>query len=124
MNIDEWIEKQKTRLFENSEAHGSHGCLLCKLGGGKFRYSTVTVTFPWNKQKKTVSSHRFSYMLHIKKFDISSDMHVSHRCHNMRCVNPEHLSFEPNIVNQDRQTCRDLYPVRCKTHHPFKDCLL
>jgi hypothetical protein len=35
-----------------------------KLGGGQTAYSTLTVTFPWNKKKKTVSCHRFAYMLH------------------------------------------------------------
>jgi hypothetical protein len=37
------------------------------LGGGQMAYSTLTVTFPWNKKKKTVPSHRFAYMLHISK---------------------------------------------------------
>ncbi len=104
MNGENWIESQKQRLLDNSEAHGEFGCLLCKLGGGKAVYSTLTVTFPWKKKiKKTVSSHRFAYMLHTKTFDLSSDMQVSHRCHNRRCVNIDHLSYEPPNVNQDRQ---------------------
>jgi hypothetical protein len=32
-----------------AEANGEFGCLLCKLGGGQTAYSTLTVTFPWNK---------------------------------------------------------------------------
>jgi hypothetical protein len=103
INGENWIESQKHRLLDNSEAHGEFGCLLCKLGGGKAVYSTLTVTFPWKKKiKKTVSSHRFAYMLHTKNFDMSSDMQVSHRCHNRRCVNIDHLSYEPPNVNQDR----------------------
>ena len=50
-------------------------------------------------------------------------MHVSHRCHNMRCVNPEHMSFEPSHVNMERQICRAIFPVACKTHTPYQDCL-
>ena len=94
-------------------------------GGGKAVYSTLTVTFPWKKKiKKTVSSHRFAYMLHTKNFDLSSDMQVSHRCHNRRCVNIDHLSYEPPNVNQDRQICRGIFPTRCNMHAPYKDCLL
>jgi hypothetical protein len=51
---------------KQSGANGEFGCLLCKLGGGRTAYSTLTVTFPWNKKKKTVSCHRFAYMLHMQ----------------------------------------------------------
>jgi len=124
MNMDDWIEAQKQRLLHNSEANGEFGCLLCKLGGGQTAYSTLTITFPWNKKKKTVSCHRFAYMLHMQCFDLSSDMQVSHRCHKRRCINTDHLSYEPASVNKDRQICRGIFPTRCKSHAPYKDCLL
>jgi hypothetical protein len=41
MNGENWIESQKQRLLDNSEAHGEFGCLLCKLG----RFSTKFVFF-------------------------------------------------------------------------------
>lgn len=124
MDKSEWIEAQKQRLLANSELYGPRGCLLCKLGGERSKYSSLTVTFPWNKKKKTVKSHRFSYMLFVQNFDIPTDMHVSHRCHNNRCVNAEHLSLEPDHVNKDRQICRGIFPVHCKKHPPYQDCLL
>jgi hypothetical protein len=71
MNMDDWIEAQKQRLLQNSEANREFGCLLCKLGGGQTAYSTLTVTFPWSKKKKTVSCHRFAYMLHMQCLDLS-----------------------------------------------------
>lgn len=124
MNTNEWIEKQKTRLSLNSESYGALGCLLCKLGGGKAPYSKLTVTYPWNKQKKTMYSHRYAFMLHTNNFELPLNMQVSHICHNKRCVNAEHLSLEPEHVNKDRQICRGLYPVHCKTHLPYPDCML
>ena len=32
--MDDWIEAQKQRLLQNSEANEEFGSLLCKLGGG------------------------------------------------------------------------------------------
>jgi hypothetical protein len=54
------------RVKNYKEANGEFGCLFCKLGGGQMAYSTLTVTFPWNKKKKTVPCHRFAYMLHMQ----------------------------------------------------------
>jgi hypothetical protein len=89
--MDDWIEAQKQRLLQNSEANGEFGCLLCQLGGGQTAYSTLTVTFPWNKS-----------WLCIK-------------------INTDHLSYEPASVNNDRQICRGIFPTRCKSHAPYKD---
>jgi hypothetical protein len=94
-------------------------------GEGKDRqYSTLTVRFPWETCKKTLYSHRFSYMIFNRVFDLSKDIHVSHICHQRRCINPAHLSYEPNHVNQDRQVCRGIVPAQCEAHQPFPDCLL
>ena len=114
MNVDDWIIAQKNRLFTNSSVQGPHNCWTCKLGGFHKPYSTLTVKFPWEPSKKTLYSHRFSYMLHNNVFDLSKEIQISHRCHNKRCVNPEHLSFEPEAVNKDRQICRGIFPTRCK----------
>jgi hypothetical protein len=38
MNMDDWIEAQKQRLLQNSEANGEFDCLLCKLGGGQMAF--------------------------------------------------------------------------------------
>lgn len=124
MDNNDWIDAQKNRLKQNSSIEGPHSCWICKLGGLNRRYSTMTVRFPNEDSKKTVYSHRLSYMLYNNIFDVSSTVHISHRCHNKRCVNPEHLSGEPEHVNQDRQICRGIFPTRCKKHDPFPECLL
>ena len=103
---------------------GQFDCWLCSLEGKDRQYSTLTVRFPWETCKKTLYSHRFSYMIFNRVFDLSKDIHVSHICHQRRCINPAHLSYEPNHVNQDRQVCRGIVPAQCKAHQLFPDCLL
>ena len=124
MDQDKWIEAQKERLLANSEAQGAKGCILCKLGGGGRRYSTLTVTFPWKRDKKTIYTHRFAFMLFTKNFELPKSMQVSHRCHNRRCINVEHLSLEPEQVNKNREHCRGLVPTHCAKHSPYYDCIL
>lgn len=124
MNDEKWIISQIERLKANSVAYGENGCLLCSLGGGRLPYSTLTVTFPGIRGKKTLYSHRFMLMLYLKVENLPKHVQVSHICHNNRCVNIDHLSLEPEHVNKDRQICRGLIPKRCKHHSPHKDCIL
>ncbi len=124
MDNNQWIKHQIDRLLESTSVEGPHGCQICKLGGFRKKYSTVSVKFPWKAKSETVSSHRFMYMLTHNNFEMKEKEHVSHLCHNNRCVNPEHLSLEPALVNSRRETCRYIVPKRCMKHEPFKDCLL
>jgi hypothetical protein len=84
MNMDDWIEAQKQRLLQNSEANGEFGCLLCKLGGGQTAYSTLTVTFPWSKKKISLTlSTKFVFFEptwpFYLKFNLSKTMHFLKR---------------------------------------------
>jgi len=56
MNRRDWTKSQKQRPLGNSEAHRECGCLLCKLGGGKTVYSTLTVTFQLNEKLRKLFS--------------------------------------------------------------------
>lgn len=123
-NDFEWIEKQKQHLFNNSMIEGPHDCWTCKLGGFLQPYSKLCLKFSETGVKKTVRSHRLMYMLFNNRFDIKTKEQVSHLCHNCRCVNPQHLSLEPDHINKDRQICRGVVPLRCRSHHPHPDCLL
>lgn len=120
----EWIENKKQHLYNNSTVQGRHGCWTCKLGGFCQTYSKVSVKFSEQSAKKTVTCHRLMFMLCTKNFELKNGHEVSHLCHNARCVNPEHLSLEPPNINKDRQICRGVVPLACRTHPPYPDCLL
>ena len=124
MNIEEWKIKQKDRILNNMTVQGPHNCWICDLGGRGQKYSTLCVKMPWEMKKKTVLSHRFAFMIFYDSFELSESLQVSHLCHQHHCVNPEHLSLEPNHVNMDRQICRGIFPPRCKKHEPHRDCIL
>jgi hypothetical protein len=66
---------------------------------------------------KTVSIHRFSYLLH--KGEIPTDMVVMHRCDNKICANPDHLETGTSIQNIKDAHKRGL----CKKRKRFKSSL-
>lgn len=106
MSANEWIEKQTQHLSQNCIIQGQFDCWLCSLGGGDSLYSTLTVRFLWETCKKTLYSHRFSYMIFNRVFDLSKDIHVSHICHQTRCINPHTCR-----MNQTMSTKTDTFVV-------------
>ena len=64
--------------------------------------------------------HRLSYFLYIWPRTLVHTMHVSHLCHNKRCTKPDHLSYEPARINNQRQACKAA--ARCTGHRGYKKC--
>ncbi|KAI8517607.1 lens induction in camera-type eye [Branchiostoma belcheri] len=69
----------------------------------------------------TLTSHRVVFFLNPDLPNLDPKMHVSHLCHNKMCVSPAHLSYEPNIVNQQRRNC--FAERRCTGHTVYRDCI-
>lgn len=122
MEHDKWIEQQKIRILKNIRVDGPHNCWICDLGGVTRKYSSLSIRLPWEGDKKTESTHKYSYMLHNKKFHFEDGEEVSHRCHQRHCVNPEHLSLESKEINRERNMCR--HENVCQHHTGKLDCLL
>jgi hypothetical protein len=59
-------------------------------GYGYIRITTMS-------EDRHIRAHRLSYELHYGR--IPDDLHVHHRCFNVICVNPNHLSAETNQMN-------------------------
>lgn len=88
-----YIEKCKKRLYKK----------ITKLPNGCWEYTGSLTTngygnFRFNDSNTT--AHKFSYIAH--KGYVPEGFIVRHRCHNKRCVNPEHL-----VLGSQKQNIKD-----------------
>ena len=126
MSNTAWFNHHKAILEEHSESEGPLKCQIWKRGGvGKpgHKYGTVRVKFPWRNQSQNVYVHRLSYMCYRKSFNLPKALHVSHLCHNTLCINPEHLSLEPQHINNARKNCTGRVPPECCGHGIYPKCM-
>lgn len=75
-----------TRILEKS-IHRDTGCI--EYSNVKHKYGLVSITF--DGKRKSVPAHRALYMAVNDCLDLSSSVHIRHKCDNPRCVNIEHL---------------------------------
>ena len=68
-----------------------------------------------------VKVHRLVYFL-AAKHALSVGMHVSHLCHNKLCINIQHLSYEPQTINNNRLICKNA--GECSLHYGYPRCQL
>lgn len=80
-------------------------------------YGRIRSKFPSDKKSKNYYVHRLIYMICNTIHPIPVDIVISHLCHHSLCVNIDHLSAEPQHVNNSRQNCNS--EKRC-THHVFE----
>ena len=75
---------------------------------GTEAYGQMQIWIPLEGSKwETVRVHRLMFFVHSKRLDIKTEpQEVSHMCHNMRCVNIDHLVLELSVDNYNRDYCR------------------
>lgn len=71
-------------------------------------------------KKGILYGHRFAFMLHTWKRDLSEGVDESHLCHQKGCSNPEHYSCEPPNIMQYRHVCLGTHLFRCRNTNPTK----
>jgi hypothetical protein len=97
------------------------GCKIWLGAVDRDHYGVARVTI---KDKRIrFAAHRLMYYLSLDgKFLLNPSMHVSHICHVKTCINFNHLSYEPPIVNNNRMVCKN--SGECIGHHGYKGCIL
>ena len=68
--------------------------------------------------KKNFKAHRLSAFIWLD-FDLSSKLHVLHKCDNMKCFNPEHLFVGTNLDNI-KDKVRKGRQYKAEDHHRHK----
>lgn len=117
--------KYAEKLQLNSYIHQNGECRIWKgsMLGPLNKYGRIKCTIMKGVYKNFLV-HRLSYMMHnnIELSEASSEYHISHLCHNSKCINAHHLSYETQAVNNSRMSC--ISEGECISHHPFLDCKL
>ena len=90
------------------------GCLEYNVGKTKGNYGRYHMCYPslgagmMKSFKAQMTAHRAVYILHHHRPDMIGEPgtgHVSHLCHNPRCVNVAHLHLESPEANNRRKNC-------------------
>jgi hypothetical protein len=128
-------EKVKLQLLRLSAAMaGGRGCVLWTGAKDRDGYGRIKVTWTMpdgSTVSKTERAPRIAYMIKLGincKTDfplspvVTEPLEVSHRCHDRLCVNPDHLSLEPQPVNIGRMHCK-LQQLCHQGHEGYPHCL-
>ena len=99
--------------------HRIGGCEIWNAGKNCYGYGVVRV--PFRGRRVTLTVHRLAYYLSVQNKLLSPKMHVSHLCHNKTCVKIDHLSYEPQSINNARNIC--FMNARCKGHRCYPNCI-
>lgn len=96
------------------------GCLVWQRGLDNDGYGRLRYKHR-KGHKLSLRAHRVMYYIKTDCRPLSPLEHISHRCHNKKCVKFEHLSRELAEINMKRNACRKR--GKCGGHGPYKKCL-
>lgn len=105
------LESLRTKLLSRITI-STRGCWIFQ-GATRKGYGAMRIS----PDDPVVGAHQVSFVLHGGK--IHQRLEISHRCHDKRCCNPEHLLQESRLVNVSRRAC--VAGTKC-IHDP--QCLL
>ena len=112
VEVDVLVGEKLKKILENAKSVGS--CLEYGVGKTKGNYGRYHMCYPSLEPgiksfKAQMTASRAVYILSKCRPDMIGEPgtgHVSHLCHNPRCVNIAHLHLESPAANCRRQTCQ------------------
>ena len=109
LKMDKYLKIRQNLLKKSiKQPEGTKGCIFWGKGLTKDGYGRVRNPF---QKKGEIHAHRLMYMVSTEcdslpeKDPLGRILHVSHLCHQKRCINIDHLVLEPHCVNNERTTC-------------------
>lgn len=69
-------------------------------------------------------AYRIKMIQQAAQWQLVPHYDVSHLCGNERCINPNHLHYEPSVINQRRKGCKGSILVECDHCHSKKRVIL
>ena len=131
INVDKVLERLHAKT--DPDPKGIHGCLLwtgAKWQGGQYGFTSNPFSLLNDSIPRRIGVHYLSYIMthkisypdgELPRIDGNSNtINISHLCHNLLCVNPDHLTLESQAINNERNMCKGW--SRCDFHKPL--CLL
>lgn len=108
----------KSKLHKFNE--DSQGCHIWYGSCNRDGYAIIRPQF--RGKRITLTVHRLVFFFSRNCSFENLDYHVSHKCHVKKCVNVQHLSFEPALINLERTIC--FLNNVCVGHYGYGKCLL
>lgn len=110
LSLDSYRKAWRTRVKPNVKV-SQNGCFLHKYKPNKNEgYCQIAVN------NKKYCAHVVSFILWHRTYD--ANLHVSHRCGQPICCNPEHLVLEARQVNESRKHCIKVGTFTTCIHNP------
>ena len=112
---EEEIDSLKDKIHRNSVQNNANDCLEWTRSCGKSGYPQMRLGQAFYERFNNIPYNPAHLLYTIQhKITLDKGYEISHLCHNKRCVNYEHLSYEPKAVNAARNQC--CHSRVCITH--------
>ena len=102
------------KIYKNSQVAGKPGCLTWLLSCSSSGYGQMRLRREVHslfKSKLFNPCHIICSIYHGQILN-APGYEMLHMCHNKKCTNISHLTYEPCTVNQQRKSCND--PAMCQ----------
>ena len=111
--MNEAIRRQLVDVMMKSTARHENGVCIVYTGYNQHGYGMIRKTIGGKFFR--IYTHQLAkfHQLHINA--IPAGLVSSHLCHNKACINPDHIIFEEQLVNNQRNSCKN--EGRCKIIH-------
>lgn len=107
------------------QSEGNNGCITWNLSVNSSGYPQMKLGQHFDKFFKNKPYSPAHILFSIQNnIILNAPFHeLSHLCHNKLCLNIEHLSYEPSVINTQRNVCKDRNSCH-QNHGVYHNCIM